>query len=540
VQLKENDLTYLVAWANTNPSLHSVTLLDFWNGGSNPEDQVTIQPAYTLKGKEILDRFFDEMDTALFDPLLAAGGKLTFRDWYKNQYLNAWENFGSRFSDGRLRLADKADRDKIIERIGNGSGPYLTFLSRLTEEMGPYRDDPEHPWIPLAYAFKDAREEAARKESLSKTAGLLTKATQKGKNLIDKVERKVGSAGEAELVEARMTAATAAGDYQRALTGLAKAVSTRKGAFEVATAAFSEEAAGGAGPDQSPALFQASEKALRTLETALPSGGAQADLFWKLAAGPQQFLLNVACQESACHLAKLWEDTVLLDIQGIRGKKEINDAALGSQGPVTALITGPAAPFIDRSLEKGYFARSLLGKQLPFKGDFFTYLTKGTRAAKPSSSGSQAAFNATVTIRAMPTDVNQDASIRPHATNLEVTCGGQVSSLINLNYPVRKTFTWSPATCGETTFSIDVGRLVLTRKYTGNLGFARFLADFNQGEKRFYPNDFPEQRRSLERMNIKYIQINYKFSGHWPVVDYYHKSTAVPDVPRTIVTCWDQ
>jgi type VI secretion system protein ImpL len=533
--LRGKDLGYLVAWANADPSLKGVTLADFWNGHDEGTQQVQIEPAYTLKGKETLDRFFNEMDAALFDPLLLAGGKLEFQNRYRQQYLDAWETFARKFSQGESSLLNPTDRQNLIARIGGGKGPYFTFLSRITDELAPYRDDPDRPWIRLAYAFDSARTEAARREGLSKT-GILSKAAEKGKNLLEHVEKRLGEPSDAKLMESRLTAAAAAGDYQRALTGLSKAVSTRKGAFDAASAAFSQEAAEGAS-DAPPSLFLASQQAINTLETAFQNTDAES--FWRLVAGPQQLLLKIACGESACHLEGLWESTVLMDIQGLQGRKEINDVALGKTGPVTALISGPAAPFIDRNLQKGYFARTLLGQQIPFTDAFFTYLTKGSKAVKPAGAATTAHNQWTVTIKALPTDVNQDALIRPHATNLDVTCGGTVSHLINLNYPVRKQFTWSPGTCGDTTFSIEVGRLTLTRKYTGSMGFAKFLADFSRGEKRFYPKAFPEQEGSLKRMHIKYIQINYHFSGQAPVVDYYRKSTAVPAVPREIASCWD-
>jgi type VI secretion system protein ImpL len=533
--LKGTDLGYLVAWANTASSIQAVSLADFWNSHEAMPEPVRIEPAYTLKGKQLLDQFFKEMDAALFDPLVVAKGKLEFQNRYRQQYLDAWETFARKFSEGRSSLSNPSDRQSLIARVGEGQGPYFTFLNRITEELAPYRDTPERPWIHLAYAFEAARTEAARRATLSKT-GILSKAAQKGKNLLEKVEKRVGKPEDAKFMESRLTAAVAAGDYQRTLTALAKAVTSRKGAFDAATAAFSEEAAGGA-TEATPSLFMASQGAISTLETAFQN--TDAEPFWRLVAGPQQLLLEVACKESACHLEGLWENTVLMDIQGLRGRKEINDVALGQSGPVTALISGPAAPFIDRNLKKGYFARTLLGQQIPFTDAFFTYLTKGTRAVKPAGVPAAAASQWTVTIKALPTDVNQDALIRPHATQLDVTCGGKVSHLINLNYPVRKRFNWSPGTCEDTTFSIDVGRLTLTRKYTGSLGFARFLAEFNPGKKRFYPKDFPGQEDSLKRMRIKYIQINYQFSGQAPVVDYYRKSRAVPAVPREIASCWD-
>ena len=139
----------------------------------------------------------------------------------------------------------------------------------------------------------------------------------------------------------------------------------------------------------------------------------------------------------------------------------------------------------------------------------------------------------------MPTDVNKEARIKPHATRLEVECGDSVSKLINLQYPVKKTFEWSNATCKDTVFSIEVGTLVLTKTYKGSLGFPNFLRDFGQGEKRFTPSDFPDHERDLKNMGISYIQINYVFDGHHALINALNKRAAIPSVPRKMTQCWE-
>ena len=113
----------------------------------------------------------------------------------------------------------------------------------------------------------------------------------------------------------------------------------------------------------------------------------------------------------------------------------------------------------------------------------------------------------------------------------------------NLNFPVRKIFEWSPDSCGDVIFSIEVGNLVLTRKYTGDKAFPRFLSDFGKGQKTFYPKHFPEHEPNLKRLGISYIKVNYQFRGEKPVLDLLYKDKQrirVPRLPRNIVRCWDQ
>jgi type VI secretion system protein ImpL len=167
---------------------------------------------------------------------------------------------------------------------------------------------------------------------------------------------------------------------------------------------------------------------------------------------------------------------------------------------------------------------------LDFKTNFLTFLTRGESVAKPVAS------NYAVSIKAYPTDANKGAAIKPHATKLELQCGGDRKQLVNLHYPVRKTFNWSAQSCGDVVFKIEIGNLVLTTVYTGYLGFPRFLNDFKTGQRTFRPDDFPEQAAALKRMRIKNITAKYQFSGHRPVLRFLQASPG--SVPQEIATCW--
>jgi len=145
--------------------------------------------------------------------------------------------------------------------------------------------------------------------------------------------------------------------------------------------------------------------------------------------------------------------------------------------------------------------------------------------------------NYTVSIRGLPTDINPEAQIRPHATSLELQCADKAQKLINLNYPVRKTFNWSPETCRDVIFQIEVGNLVLTKKYTGYRAFAKFLKDFIDGQRTFYPKEFPRHKAALKRLGIRYIKINYQFNGNRPIIKLL--TSAPGRAPRNIVKCWD-
>jgi len=76
------------------------------------------------------------------------------------------------------------------------------------------------------------------------------------------------------------------------------------------------------------------------------------------------------------------------------------------------------------------------------------------------------------------------------------------------------------------------------------MGFPKFLKEFSKGHRIFFSGEFPEHKADLKRLGIKYIKVNYRLTGHQAVIELLDsakpKSSArIPDVPETIVTCWD-
>jgi type VI secretion system protein ImpL len=562
--MKQNDLSCLIAMVNADPALTGVTLADFWGGDPAQKDSIAIPPAFTLKGKEAIDVYIKEMETAITDPLIIAGAKQEFQKSYKKSYLDAWEAFGAQVPGGIQRLAGKPDWHKIIDRIAVGQDPYFSFLARLKTEIAPFTENSDRAWVGLVNHFDAAKQIALSQDALPK-AGLLSQAAEKGKNLLTQVEKVTGNQDASKLIESRMEAATALKNYQKALSELSKANASRKDAYEIAAKAFAEESA------NPPSPFITADKSIRTLEISFQ--GSPSKMFWDLVSGPRQFLWDFVCRETACYLDRLWEEKVLVEIEGITNPEEINALALGEKGPAMDFVKGPVAPFIDRNLKRGFFARSVMGREISFKEDFLSYFTRGTKdvraaqaekalaekaiAAKqqdPPAAAAPSLFSQSVTIKGMPTDVNPEASTKPHATHLELQCTDKSTQLTNLNYPVRKIFDWSAQTCNDVIFTIEIGTMVLTKKYNGNMGFPLFLSDFGNGTRRWYPKDFPEFETVLKHENIQYIQVNYQIEGHEPVIAFYQKALMaqkaakvpkpqkapdIPKVPRNAAICWD-
>lgn len=524
--LEKVNLNWVVVWINRTPGLSAFTLEDFWGGSLVAQDENKVAPAFTLKGMNALQSFISEMEGALVDPLIIAEKKMAFQNWYQKEYFNAWRVFGLSFPRGADRLKGKTEWRQVASIMGTEQNPYFILLNRITEEMKPYSENAELPsWLQCVYDFKDTNMKAALvKKSSDENEGIIQKATTTVGSTIAKIEKKIGVTTGG--LESKLIAAQALRNYKDALSQITPVATSRDTAFQMATAIYNDDPA----TSQSP-YFEA-RRAFNQLQGTMAGSKPDQELFWNLAQGPMDFLLTFISRESACRLQDLWEKDVLMEVQGETDMNILIQDLLGKDGYARKFVTGPAKPFIATSLKKGFYAKNVGGQSLPFDNYFFTFLNKGAQSVRPA----RASY--AVTIYGEPTGANKEASIIPHATELEMQCSDKTYHLVNLNYPVRENVTWSPQSCGDVIFRIKVADLVLTKRYTGDRAFAVFLKDFEKGARTFYPNEFPDQEATLKRLQIQSITARYHFEGHKPIIQLLQAGPG--RVPEDIVVCWDQ
>ena len=522
--VRGGNLQWLVTWVNRYGGLSPVTLADFWGGPSGGAAEKVIAPAFTRKGKDQVDSFQKEMESALPDPLILASSKSEFEKGYRNACLEAWYGFGGVFPKGVDRLKGMKEWQQMAAKMGTDEGPYFAFLNRAVLELEPFSRAADLPsWVQNVYQFQ-----LIKAGSFAKEKGILEKAAEEGKKLITTVEKTIGKDVGGVALESQFQATKAYQEYRNSLTAITPASASRNQAYQMAFQVFSED------PAISKSPFFTAHNAVTQMKIHLGKGRPADEIFWKLITGPIEFMWTYVRTETACHLQNQWEQTVLAETQAAGGPQAIQ-LLLSPEGPLWKFVKGPGAPFINWSVQRGYSAKEALGGTIPFGASFFAFL-------RQSAAGRQVAAakpNYKVMINGLPTDVNPDAQRKPHRTRLEVQCGGTVQTIINENYPVRGTFNWSPETCGDVLFQIEVGDLVLTKKYTGNLGFAGFLQDFRGGQRTFYPSEFPAEKAGLEALGIKSIRVNYQFSGdHQSAIG---QIRSLPgQAPRNIVRCWEQ
>jgi type VI secretion system protein ImpL len=521
---------WLPDWADHTVEAKPLTLADFWGTALNDQSLPRVAPAFSRPGKAAVEAFLEEIEAAVGD--VAAFDfprrRAEFAEWYRAAAFQSWQQFAEVFPKGLASLQGRETGRRAAALMSTEQNPFFQLLERMASELRPFEDGGEPtPFAQRVIDYGTAKLQAAAGEIVAKPPGLIQKAAEKIKSQAGRIEKQVGARPErAWSIENRLASGQHLKDYQKHLLALAGACATREAAFQVGVAMFRETPAAG----QSPVLL--AQRSLEAFRGTLPGLSAEPEAFWALVRGPLDFLKFFVLAETGCHLQQLWEKEVLLPSQQLPDKSELPAILLGPQGSARKFVEGPAAPFIDQSLARGYYARTAIdSRPLPFEAEFLNFMNRGYRAPPKPAKESY-----TVTLEGAPTGANADARIQPSATRLEVQCADKTLSLVNRNYPARQTFTWSPTTCGDTVLQIEVGNMVLTQQFTGPLGFAKFLQLFYRGEVVFPSRQFGAERSALESLGIQAINVKYHISGHEPVVQLLAAPPPVR-VPTHIIAC---
>ncbi len=521
VSIDGHTLNWLVARVNTDPDMPAYTQADFWGKSIQNDPPVMVAAGFTRNGKENIDSFIVDMESALAEPLILAGKKQDFYTWYETAYLEAWLEFVTGFDNGRKNLKTRQEWQAISERIHQKKGPYSVLLDLISRELQPFSGQSRLPeWVNLVDDIRTLDKQAvALRVKKDGTAGVVGTA-------VAKVKSKIPGGSRLRLNDTEMLkAGKAFMKYQDSLVQMAPLVSSQQAAFDLATQIYGED------PATSTIPFFTAQQAFERVRQLLAYPDEKSQQIWLILAGPMDFFHQFALTETACRLQKKWEQEVLLSLQDAAGTQNMNALLMGSDGLVTGFLEGPAAPFVKRGLKQGYYAARVYDKSVALEPGFFTFLARGVRAARPV----KPQYN--VKISGLPTSANDGAQIQPHATMLELVCTEGSVLLENLNYPVQKVFTWSPQSDCQVVFSIKISSMTLVKKYTGPYSFPRFLKDFPGGRRSFTPADFPEQQDSLTRLGVRSISVKYEFSGSREVIGLLGATPGRP--PVEIAPCWE-
>ncbi len=528
LKLKASNPQWIIVWVNKDGSIAPVTLKDFWGGSINAPHETAVDAAFSKKGKEAMDSLFKEIEEALDEPSLMEKQRIEIDAYYRNNCFKAWQTFAANFGEGARRLNGKSEWLQAASKMARDDGPYFAFLNKVTVELEPVvTKDNIPPWLKQIYQFQTVKNAGA-------VGKLVTKTAEEGRMFIDKIKEKLGRQIETGSLDSHSSAVKAYQDYQTSLLAVVQATASRGQIFQLTAQTFAEYPASGKSP------FAVGFGAASRLRAYLASQGEGEGVIGGLIRGPFEFLWGLARMEAGCQLQVQWEKEVLAEMQGASSMQE-TELLWGHEGLAWKFVKGSAAPFIGWRAS-GYHAKEVLGGGIPFEKSFFTSLGtgSGTRARTATAASQQQSYK--VVISTLPTDANADASIKPHKSQLELTCVTGPQMLENLNYPKTQAFNWTPETCSDVVLRIYVGNTVLTRQYTGAQAFVVFLRDFPGGRRVFNAGDFPDQRSELKKAGVKYIAVNYMISGQQPILKNFESVAAGKSQARLlgkITACWD-
>lgn len=529
------DLNWVLEWIDSNEVEKRITLRSFWEG-SGDNDQVFIEPCFTVSGKKKLDNFISQIYSVMDHSATLDEQIKKLKDDYARQYITVWENFSRDFSQGVYTFSSKHEMHVQAAAIGIDKIPAELFIERMVKELAPFAEEENVPtWLKLAREHERIRLRMRAEDFNKQAAGfsqMAEGAVENSKSLLEAVmaKKKVLPTRNDHL--SFLDAVKSYGDFQKALQDMANGISTDAATMRLAVdiyssagfAAVKPQSATGGGETLSP--FSKAQEAYEFFQAQMRPLGED-NIYWDLINSSLEFLTIIASKEAACSLQNQWESQVLAGASAV-GKASLQELLFGDQGLVWAFIKGPAAPFINGS-PQGYQPISVLGQRVAFHPQFLDFINHGNIDRQEIKE------SYTVKIKAYPIDINKEATQKPQAVLLDLACGEKSQSLNNFNYPVQKFFKWNLKDCEETTLRIKFEALNLERKYSGRLSFIKFLSEFKNGAHNFTPEDFPGEENDLKAMNVRQIRIKYLFEGHHTLLEL--PGSAPMAAPPIIATC---
>lgn len=514
----QGNLNWLVSWVNTQLDDKSITLNSYWKSNTDDTHFVKVAPAFTMVGKKLIGRFvIHELVNAVEQPLWIAKPKDQFAVWYKDEYYTAWMNFCRNFCQAKRLFNQEETWKSAVASLAGEDSPYLNLLDTIVKELFPLGDS---QWPTLKTA---AEEDPMRQQWLDhiRIFGIIRQAsagdavtdnkeTQRLANRLPSKARIVAKIATGALDDTRLgKGKNAYAQYRQALEKFAGISASSSHAYEIAKAGFEDD------PAEAKSAVYAAQRAIDQLKAVLskdmtPDKSEQTHPFWCLITEPVDEMWRFSVDQAGRHLQKLWDQTVIVQTEGIYERHRLVSLLFGDKGCAQKFINTTAAPFVGRDSRRGYYARELRGCAVPFKKSFFGFAKQGQRWGAVTGGHSR---SYSVDIMAYPTDVNIEARVKPHLTRLALESTEGTTILENRQYPIENKFTWSPSKSGDVLLEILLGDITLTRKYTGYYAFGKFLREFSKGKRKFTINDFPEYSAEFHRLGVKEIDVSYQLQS---------------------------
>ncbi|MBT8340096.1 MAG: hypothetical protein HKP58_09015, partial [Desulfatitalea sp.] len=523
------DMRWLVTWADRHLHDRVVRMNTFWHGTQPDSEMATVGPAFSRQGQQLIGRFVtEELETAVGQSLMIAQPKAQFAAWYQDAYYTAWFDFCAQFNQGPKLFAEDADWEAALEHLTGDETPYTVLLERLEGELFPpletqtqtqaqawpsLKPTPETQekyglWLTRVRNFGIARhadvgalgDQPAARQILDQAGNQMSGKTAFAAKIA------LGAMEQSRLAKA----GEALRQYRQAIAAFSGITTDSRYAYKIVRQSFEATPTEGASP------LHTANRALEELAAALAPAGPPVDIsgdrdpLSRLLKSPLDHLWQFSVAQSGCYLQELWDQEVVVKVQGVRSSRKRATLLFGNEGLVQGYMRTHAGPFVRQSSSRGYYPLELQDAHVPFEKNFFKYVQQGRRWWVASGGAIQESY--AVSITALPTDVNAEAHLKPYMTRLILEHPDGDTVLENKQYPVERVFTWLPMNDGDVVLQILFENLALSRRYSGYCAFGQFLRDFSKGSKRFKAKHFPEQLSDLRRIRVDEIEVNYRMT----------------------------
>ncbi len=557
IERNEGDYSWVIEWANAQGN-QPVRIDDFWSGTISLTDGPMISSAYTLEGRNFINSFLAELAEADDKKTGSQAGddsaghaldarksrlgeiKTEFEKYYRIEYVKAWVEFAERFDEGMGQLRDRKEWVFAVEQLATPDNPYFRLLERMEEQLKPIEPLEYFPAYKLVAYFKEMQS-FAKKEGgdssklMKKVLKVVGKAGKAGKLVASagkkglKAKKKMGGKDISGLIE---IAAKELDAYKKGINDTAFNIESLEQSNATLATFFTPPYDPGAGDGAAAIAFKSVSNVQKLIDASRPPGTR---LFWNLYKGPLKVFHDYMEKDTGCYLQDQWDTTVLAEIEGVTDAK-LGTTLIGDEtGLVWRYIDGPAKPYLRKRSNKGYLPTRVKQRSITWNKSFLNFINKASLGRKTVGN------EFTVSIKALPTGANPPtAQISPSATFLTLHCADGVQELANYNYTVSKDFKWSLENCDSASLQIDIGHIRLRKDYgseKNRFGFSEFLKDFHDGRRVFSAKDFSaSEREKLRNEGVETIDVNYKFSGHKPVVRLLTNAPLNP--PDKVAMCW--
>lgn len=532
----QSNLDWLLYWVKSS-GVEEIKLKDFWQGSLPLEKDLVLHGAYTKIGYEKIIDFIARINESLDNSGELIKAEVKFKEQYENQYFDAWKSFLTRFPEGHKTLKDRREWIEVGKQMITAENPYFNITKVAFDNLSPLSTRQSAPyWVKQIEKLNEIMTESvvihkqAKKEGKAAQPRLLSKVSRKINSTDKKIRRELGVSTSAKnrpeqenlSVEEEETLIKNFADYLVILGGLSEINNSQKFALLLAQEIFEQD------PTMNTTGFYTANTIAKDFQFKL---NLEDDKISHLVTGPLDYIRMFTVKEAAPELDRLWNSEVLMEIDGVMDNREASKMLLGKGGAAINFVKGVAKPFINRNTRKGYYATVADGTSIPFKKEFFTFLSRGLKLAQSK----QDSFS--VTFKTKQTDVNKEAIIQPHATKMELECTDGTQTLLNRQFDTTKTFKWSLSSCQAVTYTISFNNLTLVKHYAAPNGARTFLREVSDGLKTYTQKDFPNEKKTLEAMKIKHIKVRYKVSGYQGVLRNGSSRAIVP--PENIIKGWE-